>query len=135
MVRTAAVDAAVCEIIAEDFAVPHTQIEWIKGHDWSDEIEAVKDEMAALPTLDLPDDEHDRRLKTLRAERDHYMSLPAEPDQEREVETGELVSDLFAAEAVPERGAWLKAHGFRVTASKAEVAVERRGVEHVRKLS
>jgi hypothetical protein len=135
MVRVAAVDAAVCEIIAEDYAVPRTEIMWIKGHDWSDEIEAVKDDMAALGTYDLEDDEHDRRLAVLRAERDRLKSLPAEPDEEREIETDELYSDVFAALAVPERGAWLKTHGFRVTASKTMVEVVRRGVKHRRKLS
>jgi DNA invertase Pin-like site-specific DNA recombinase len=135
MVRTAAVDALVCEIIAEDFAVPHTQIEWIKGHDWADEIEAVKDQIAALAMLDLEDDEYDTRHAALCAERNRLKGLPAEPDEEREIETGELLSDLFADEAVPARGAWLKAYGFRVTASKAEVTVERRGERHRRKLS
>jgi site-specific DNA recombinase len=123
MVPLAVVDDTVCEIMARKFAVPRIELVLIKGHDWGEEIEAVKDQISALGSEDLPDDEYDRRLKELRTERDRLKSLPADPDELRETETDELYSDLFAALSVPERGAWLKSHGFRVTASKAEVTV------------
>jgi hypothetical protein len=123
MIVMDAVDAAVNKIIAETFAVPVTQITLIKGHDWAEEIDAVKDELRGLSDAGLTDDEYDRRHAELVAERDRLKALPAEPDEEREEETDELWSDAYAALARHERGAWLRSHGFRVTASKTAVTI------------
>jgi DNA invertase Pin-like site-specific DNA recombinase len=123
MVKMSLVDDAVDTIIAEAFAFPMTQFVRIKGEDHEGEIEAVKDQIRELGGLDLPDDEYDRRLAELRAERDRLRALPAEPDEIREVELDELWSDAWAAVERHDRGAWLIKHGFRVYASKEQVRV------------
>ena len=51
MVLMAAVDEAVNKIVAETFAKPITEITLIKGHDWEDEIEAVRTSGPSLPTM------------------------------------------------------------------------------------
>jgi DNA invertase Pin-like site-specific DNA recombinase len=128
-VRMASVDHGVSVMMAEDFAVPITQIELIKGHDWSEEIKAVKEDIAGLGAEDLSDAEYDRRLAELRAERDRLMALPAEEDDEREVELDELWSEEYAGLEHAERGAWLVRHGFKVYASKTRAdVVSKKGV-------
>jgi len=128
LVIMADVDQAVNKIIAQTFAVPVTERILIKGHDWSDEIDAVKDAISQLGMEDLEDDEYDRRLAELRAERDRLKNLPAEDDDIRVVELDELWSDVWEATERHERGAWLARHGFRVTASKQLVRVRLEGL-------
>ena len=66
-------DATVSKIIAVTFNRPVMRYELIKGHDWEDEIQAVKDEIAMLGALGLSDDEEDARRAELRAERDRLQ--------------------------------------------------------------
>lgn len=117
------VDAAVNKIIAGTFNRPIMRYELIKGHDWEDEIQAVKDEIAALGTLGLSDDEEDAKRAELRAERDRLDGLPADDDEWREVETDETYADVYAGLETYERGAWLKSYKFTVTAAKQAVTV------------
>ncbi len=123
LVLMADVDQAVNKIIAETFAVPITEQVLIQGHDWSEEIDAVKDALRDLAGQGLDDDEYDAKHAELVAERDRLKALPADPDEWREEELDELWSDAYEAQARSERGAWLKAHGFTVTASKTAVTV------------
>ena len=123
MVPMADVDQAVNKIIAEAFAVPITERVLIKGNDWSDEIDAVKDAIRDLGSQGLDDDEYDRRHAELTAERDRLKALPAEEDEIRVEKLDELWSDAYEPVERSERGAWLKAHGFAVTASKTAVTV------------
>lgn len=125
MVRAEVADEAIDKIFAETFNEPVTVRVRIKGHDWSDEIDAVKDEISALGAEDLDDEEYDRRLATLRAERDRLKALPAEPDEIREQQTDDYWSDLYEALERCDRGAWLVSHGFHVTASKRAVTLTR----------
>lgn len=123
LVLMADVDQAADKIIAETFAVPITEQVLIMGHDWSEEIDAVKDAIRDLSGQGLDDDEYDERHAQLVAERDRLKALPAEPDEWREDELDELWSDVYEATEHSERGAWLKARGFHVTASKSAVSV------------
>ncbi len=116
-------DAAVSKIMAVTFNRPVMRYELIKGHDWEDEIQAVRDEIAALGALSLSDDEEDARRAELRAERDRLSSLPADEDEWREVETSETYAGVYAALETHERGAWLKSYGFTVRAGKTAVTV------------
>jgi hypothetical protein len=124
LVRADLADAAVSTIMAVKYNRPIVRYELVKGHDWADEIQAVKDEIASLGSLGLGDDEEDARRAELRAERDRLNALPADDDQWREVETDETYADVYAALECYERGAWLRSHGFKVTADKTMVAVE-----------
>jgi Recombinase len=116
-------DATVSKIIAVTFNRPVMRYELIKGHDWEDEIKAVKAEIAMLGELSLSDDEEDARRAELRAERDRLQALPADDDEWREVETDETYAGVYAALPAHERGAWLKSCGFTVRAGKTAVTV------------
>jgi DNA invertase Pin-like site-specific DNA recombinase len=123
MVPMEQVDDAVNKVIATTFNTPIKLWTLIPGYDHQDEIDAVKDEIRDLGSLDLNDDEHDRRLRELRAERDRLNELPAEDDEWRETDSDESYADAYAVLPRHERGDWLKAHHFSVTAIKTEVTV------------
>jgi DNA invertase Pin-like site-specific DNA recombinase len=126
LVKMDLADEAVDKIMAGTFDTPVRLYLLIKGNDWSDEIQVVKDEIAQLGAEDLADDEYDRRLKELRAERDRLQALPADDDEWREEDGDETYADAYAALPVHERGAWLKSHGFTVRADKTAVTVSQR---------
>ena len=123
MVKLAAVDGAVNQIVRRTFNVPVTVKRVTPGDDHSQELEAVKLEIRQLAQVDLPDEEYDRRLAELRAERDRIDGLEVEPGSVVVEDTGEVYAEVWAALADGERGRWLASHGFRVTASKAAVTV------------
>ena len=133
MVQLAAVDGAVNQIAAKTFNVPVMVKRITPGDDHSAELEAVKLEIRQLASVDLPDDEYDRRLAELRAERDRVNALPVTPGTVELVPTGETYWQLWDALADAQRGPWLKSHGFRVTADKAEVRLTQPG--HPRELT
>ncbi len=124
-------DATVSKIIAVTFNTPVMRYELIKGHDWEDEIQAVRDEIAALGAFGLSDDEEDVRRAELRAERDRLNDLPADEDEWREVATDETYAGVYAALETHQRGAWLKSHGFTVRAGKTTVTVSQRNAAGV----
>ena len=123
MVPMSTVDDAVNQVIADAFSRKVTVTEIVKGHDWSEEIDAVKDELRRLGDEGLTDDEYDVRHAELTAERNRLKLLPALDDEEKTVELDERYSELYARLERSERGAWLKAYGFTVQASKARVVV------------
>jgi DNA invertase Pin-like site-specific DNA recombinase len=137
MVRVQVVDAAVNEIIAADFATPVMRHTVIPGNEaqLAARLEEIRFEISQLGMLDLGDEDYDRRLGELRAERDRVKQAEVVPERVELAPTGELYSALWARTPVPERGPWLARHGFRVTASKAEVAVEQDGERHIRELA
>ena len=100
----------------------------IPGHDHSKELDAIKLEIRQLASVDMPDDEYDRRLAELRAERDRVNALPVTPGTVELVPTGDTYWQLWDALADAQRGPWLKSHGFRVTADKAEVRLTQPGI-------
>ena len=81
-------------------------------------LEEIRFEMRQLGSADLDDEEYDRRLAELRAERDRVKAAEVVPDRVELTDTGEVYSELWARTPVPERGPWLARHGFRVYASK-----------------
>ncbi len=123
MVKLAVADDAVNIIIHETFSVPVMIKRVIPGHDHSKELEPVKLEIRQLASVDLPDDEYDRRLAELRAERDRIQDLPVVPGAVVVVPTGENYAALWDGLPDGERGRWLASHGFRVTATKEAVSV------------
>ena len=125
MVRAGLVDAAVDRIITADFNRPVMARAVIPGNEAAvaARLEEIRFEVAQLGQLDLDDAEYDRRLSQLRAERDQAQAAPVVPDRVELTDTGEVYSQLWARTPVPDRGPWLARHGFRVTASKAEVTV------------
>jgi len=94
------------------------------GTDHEAELEAVKFELRHLADRELPDEEHDQEQARLRAERDRVAALPKTENTIELVDTGDTYAGLWERLSVPECGPWLIKHGFKVYASKAEVAVE-----------
>jgi hypothetical protein len=82
----------------------------------------------------MSDEQFEEQVRRLRAERDRLKALPAEPDRWEEQLTGSCTCDICQALPVPERGAWLKSHGFLVHATKKQVSViqeDMRGPAHL----
>jgi hypothetical protein len=122
-VSMAKVDAAVNRIIAETFHTPVMLRTLVKGNDWQPEIDAVALELRQLPSRGLSRAEEQAERERLWAEEDRLKALPVEDDRWTLTPTGEFYDELYEALNVPERGAWLVTHGFRVYASKTEVTV------------
>lgn len=127
MVRADAVDAAVDRAIRKVFDIPVMARAIIPGNeaDLAARLEEIRFEIGQLGALDLADEEYDRRLAELRAERDRVKATEVTPDRVELTDTGERYAAQWAATDVPERGPWLARHGFRVYADKTEVRVER----------
>ena len=125
MVPLDAVDAAVDEIIAATFDVPVMKREIIYGNEAEIEakVQKIKFEIQQLGSFELPDEDYDRELARLRAERDRVANLDRIPDHVELVPTGDTYYGLWQKLSTPERGAWLAAHGFRVTANIEHVTV------------
>ena len=121
MVSTAAVDAAVDQIIAEIFDRPVMEHAIVPGNEAeiAARLEEIQFEIRQLGAADLDDGEYDRRLLELRAERDQVKNTEVVPDRVELTGTGERYSELWARTGLPERGPWLARHGFKVYASKA----------------
>jgi site-specific DNA recombinase len=127
MVRVEAVDAAVNQIIAEQFDSPVMEHQIIPGNEAEIEnrLEEVRFEIRQLGAQNLADSEYDRELRRLRRKRDRVAATAIVEDRVELTDTGERYSGLWDGLSVAERGAWLAENGFRVTASKAKVTVTR----------
>ena len=125
MVRAELVDAAVDRTIMERFNTPVLARTITPGNEGARaaRLEEVRFEMRQLDPDDLSDEEYDRRLAELRAERDRVEAAEVVPDRVELTATGEVYSELWQQTPVAERGPWLARHGFAVTASKAGVTV------------
>lgn len=125
MVRVELVDGAVCDIIAATFDVKVMHHVIVPGNEAELEaaLEANKYAREQLAKADLTDDEEDAERARLRAERDQILSIEMIPDHVELVETDDSYLQLWDQLDLPERGAWLAQHGFRVTAGKERVAV------------
>ena len=125
MVRAVVVDAAVDQLITEWFGTPVMARTVIPGNEAEvdSQLEEIRFAIGQLGSADLDDEEYDRRLAELRAGRDRLRRTEIVPDRVELTDTGERYSELWARTGLPERGPWLARHGFRVTASKAEVKV------------
>lgn len=123
MVRLEQVDAAVDLIMRDTFDTPVLRKDVVHGHDHSAELENAKQAIRQLAQLDLPDDEHDRRLAELRAERDRIDRLPVVPDTVQLVALDQTYAQMWSALPPSQRGPWLIEHEFHVTADKGLVTV------------
>ena len=129
MVPVEAVDAIVNEYMAtNDNPVMVTRIK--PGRDYSEELEAIKLEIRELALRDLDDAGYDAELARLRAERDHYASLPTRPDELVSEPTGETYAERWARLSTAERGAWLRSSGTRVTAIRLTLNTAMASMDH-----
>lgn len=92
----------------------------IPGTNHEAELAEVRMAMRDLATRDLPDDEYDSALGSLRAERDRLAALPAVPDSWETVSTGETYAARWNAMDPADRGAWLRVATVRVWAIRAD---------------
>lgn len=123
MVRTEVVDSAVNQIAADTFDKPVIITKVIPGHDHEAELGEVRLDMQELPTRGLSDAEFDAELARLRAERDRLSGLPNVPTEIKRVPSDQTYAQLWSEMPDAERGAWLKARGFRITADKERVTL------------
>lgn len=133
-----AVDAAVSEIMAEDFKTPVMVRALVKGRDYDAELDQIGAELRQLAARGLSRADEQTAREELWAAEDRLRELALTPEDDHwaEVPTGELYADLYAATPRPDRGAWLVRYGFTVTADKELVTVRHRdGAEHTRRLA
>lgn len=129
MVPVEVVDAIVNEYMAtNDDPVMVTRIK--PGRDYSEELEAIKLEIRELALRDLDDAGYDAELVRLRAERDHYASLPTRLDELVSEPTGETYAERWARLSTAERGAWLRSSGARVTAIRLTLSNAMASMDH-----
>jgi site-specific DNA recombinase len=120
MVPERKADDAVDEAIRSEFDIPEMQERVIAGNSYEldNALEENRYEQKQLPSRDLSDAEHDAELTRLRAERDRILATELIPDRVELVPTGHSYLELWEDTPSPERGPWLKGHGFKVYASK-----------------
>jgi site-specific DNA recombinase len=123
MARCELVDSAVNRIIAATFDVPVIVRTLVPGHDHSAELAEVRYELQQLPLRGLPRADEAAERDRLWAEEDRVAALPSVPDRYEEKPGRHTYAGLWEALSIPERGPWLAANGFRITADKAEVTV------------
>lgn len=127
MVRLVPVDEAVDDLIhrAFDFRVLTETV--VPGDDHSTEKDLVRAQMRALAARasagEISDDDYDRELARLRAERDRLNDLPATEATVIEALADETYAQEWDATLKAKRGPWLRAKGFTVTASKERVTL------------
>jgi DNA invertase Pin-like site-specific DNA recombinase len=125
-VSMALVDETVNKIMAVTWRRPVMLATLIRGTDYQPELDAIAGELRQLPQRGLDRRAEQAERERLWAEEDRIRALPVTDDRWAEVATGELYSELYEAQPVSERGAWLHRHGFTVYADKAEVTLTRR---------
>jgi hypothetical protein len=123
MIRMDVADAAVNQITADTLDQPVMITSLERGHNYEPELAEVSYKIRQLALQDLPDDEFDSRLTTLRAVRDELAARPVVPDKVIRTSAGYTYAELWASVPVCDRGPWLASHGFRITASRASVAL------------
>ncbi len=115
-IRLEPVDKLVSEAM-ELLVKPITKLVFISGNDHSAELIDVQFRIRQLACQDLPDDEYDRQLEELRAERGRIKSLPIEPGRTERIATGETYASRWASfTSDAERNDWLRSIGVRVWA-------------------
>jgi DNA invertase Pin-like site-specific DNA recombinase len=125
-VRLDFAEAAVDAIITKTQDRPVVDYRLVPGDDHEAEKQAVREQMAQLPLLELPDAEFDARMAELRAERDRVNALDPVAASYDEVETGEgTYAEVWARLDTEGRSAFLARRHFRVYATKQFVRLER----------
>ena len=123
MVLVDLVDRAANVIIAATFINHVTVRTLIPGHDHSAELTELAYELQQVGLKGLSWDEEDAERSRLRKEYDRIKELPSVPDRWEEVPNGHSYAGLWADIPIPERGQWLKEHGFTVMATRESVTV------------
>jgi hypothetical protein len=123
MVRMEMADTFVNDIMATTARVPVKRLILVTGTDYQDQLDEISYRIRALDPDVMSDEQFDEQVRRLRAERDRFKALPAEPDRWDEQLTRELYSDLYQVLPASERGAWLTSHGFVIHATKKQVSV------------
>jgi hypothetical protein len=127
-VRLDFAEAAVDAIVTATQDRPVSEVRLVPGDDHEAEKQAVREAMAQLPLLDLPDDEFDARMRELRAERDRVSALVPVPAVYEYRETGEgTYAEVWAQLDTAGRSAFLARQRFRAVAAKDWVRLEREG--------
>ena len=128
MARLDLVDAAVNAIIAETFSIRVMVRTLIAGHDHSAELAELAYELQQLPMQGMDWEKEDAERARLRAEYNRVSELESVPDRWVDVPNGHTYAGLWEALSTPERGQWLKDHGFTVQATREAVTVSQRGL-------
>jgi hypothetical protein len=80
-------------------------------------------QLLELPALRLPEADEDAERARLRAWRREVETTPRTADSYGRKGAGYTYAERWAEVPVAERGGWLTAHGFRVTATRGEITV------------
>jgi DNA invertase Pin-like site-specific DNA recombinase len=123
-VSMAEVDQAIDHLIATYFRVPIMLHAMIRGRDHQAELDQVALELDQLPRRRLARAEEQAERERLWAEEDRLKALPVEEDHWELLPSGEVYAEEYARMSPCERGEWLAWHGFRITATKAEVTIQ-----------
>jgi DNA invertase Pin-like site-specific DNA recombinase len=126
-VRLDFADTAVDALITATQDRPVTDIRLVPGDDFEAEKAAVREQMAQLPLLELPDAEFDARMRKLRAERDRVNALEPVPARYEHIEVRprRTYSEVWAQLDAEGRSVFLAGQRFRVYATKQTVRLER----------
>jgi DNA invertase Pin-like site-specific DNA recombinase len=127
MVRLEEADAAVSQMISEEWDVPAKAFKFIPGNSHESRLAEIQYELEHLGLQGLPEEEEDQRRAVLRTERKRLLAEPAEPDRLDWVELSETYAQQWDRLSADERGAWLKANRFVITATKEAVTVTQDG--------
>lgn len=119
LVSCAAVDACVESVIAEWDRQVMRAVR-IPGHDYSAELEQVRDALRDLADAGLSEDDEDARRAELRAERRRLEALPAVPARTELQPTGETYAQQWDRLDGPQRTAWLRERGVVAYAAKTD---------------
>lgn len=111
-------DSLVCDAM-ETLNAPVMRQVFAPGNDHSAELADVQLRLKQLGAEDLDDEEYDRRLAELRAERDRIRELPIEPGRVDWIDTGETYARKWESLDGLGRNDWLR--------SVARAWVSRRG--------
>ena len=124
MVQAAKVDAAVDEVFSA-LKREDRKLEITPGHDHEAELKALDYDKQQVTMRGLSRAEERAEMDRIWAEIERVEGLPVVEEKHEWKLTGEPYCDIWAKLTTPERGAWLVAKGFQITASKTEVRIGR----------
>jgi hypothetical protein len=112
MIRMGFADQQVSDWITSSKSYEITGRHEVKGHNYDDEIDNIRQD---IRELDPEADDYDERRETLRAELRRLRSLPAVPDRVELVGTGRMASDEWPSWSKSERRKFLIDNEFTVS--------------------
>ncbi len=138
MLRLEVADNVVNEIMRADYDVPIIVMRHNPGNELAIEraLAEVDFKLRRLASQELPREQEQAERERLWAEQDQLKAIPLTgPTMERDETATATYFEEWDRTPVPGRGPWLIEHGFRVTASRAEVTVRQGTEAHTRKLA